>query len=161
MPRSCALSPMPPPVVPLPAVPDPIASPAFLPRTSRQRRKRSFSSLAIACYPQYLRQYGQYRRGTLLIDLPRLLARYAQVTLRSRRCREMLHLLAHLAPLGWLEVREGAAQDGQQRLERLSIEIAQPGIQRVPEAVLMENGQGAAAQDALYPRRRLWSWIRR
>lgn len=47
-------------------------------------------------------------------------------------------LLAHGAAFGWLEVREGAADEREEIRECLGREGREPGIEGAPEAGLME-----------------------
>src|SRR5216683_6202045 len=55
------------PVLP-PPFPAPFPPSASLPSTRRQRRRRSFSSIAIELHPQNLCQYRQHQVRALLVD---------------------------------------------------------------------------------------------
>src|SRR3954467_6218508 len=99
---------------------------ASLPSISRQRRRRSASSIAIGAHPQNLREDRKHPARTLDIDTVHPIIARVRVGYASPHmiAAQMLDLLAHRAAFGRLEIREGAAQEGQQFDERLRPEVA-------------------------------------
>src|ERR687898_815252 len=126
----------------------PRVSPESPPRTSRQRRRRSFSSIVV--HPQYLREDGQRPGRPLVVQIsgPVASALWRALSPTSQRP----DLLAHRAFFGGFEVREGAADEGEQGDEGLWVEACQPTVEGLPESRLVEQDQSAPPQYPLDPR---------
>src|SRR6266568_4749361 len=108
IPRSPPLSWMPVP---------PVLSSTCPPSTSRQRRRRSFSSVSIEVHLQNPCQHRQDGIRSLLVDSN--LGSCRAIFPCGRYGAQVLRLLAHLAPLWLLETGEGASQERQQPNEIL------------------------------------------
>src|SRR5262249_15566415 len=153
------------PLLPAPPgrpTPPPIPPSHSLPSTSRQRFRRSASLVAaIGRNSYYLCQDGKHQLRALLINRreirPRGHSDRAAAGSAAHAPRaQALALVAHRPPLGAVEAGEGAAQQREHRNERLGCQLTQPGVERQPEAILIEQALRAAAQHALYPGGRLF-----
>src|SRR5215204_4950875 len=131
-----------------PASPAPMVSSESPPRTSRQRRRRSFSSIVF--HPQYLCQHGQRPGGPTVV--------YAAVSVVCvlwtgiSPTPQPPDSFSHRAILGGLEVREGAADEGEEVGEGLGREGREPAVEGPPESGHLQQDKSAPPQRALDPR---------
>src|SRR5215212_1135897 len=136
-----------------PASPAPIASSESPPRTSRQRRRRSFSSTVL--HPHYPREYRQHPRR------PPMVQASGSVVCLPLAClspaTKLPDLLAHRASLGWFEVRECATYEGKEGNEGVGVEAGEPAVEGPPESGPLQQHQPTTPQHTLDPCGRLGS----
>src|ERR687890_1466642 len=112
-----------------PASPTPRVSSESPPRTSRQRRRRSFSSIVV--HPQYLSEDGQRPGRPLVVQISGPVASVVWSALSPTP--QLPDLLAHRAFFGGFEVPKGAADAGEQGGEGLRVEACQTTVEGLPE----------------------------
>src|SRR5829696_4096255 len=134
-----------------PPSPAPIVSSESPPRTSRQRRRRSFSSTVL--HPHYPREHRQRPRRPPVVQVSGSIV----CTLRARLLPQLPDLLAHRAQLGRLEVRKSAADEREEGDEGVGGEAGEPAVESPPELGPLQQYQPAPPQHAFDPRGRLGS----
>src|SRR5260221_12275406 len=126
------------------------AASASLPSTSRQRRKRSCSSIATVLYPQNMRQYWQHTIRSLRVDFLKWRAIAIGYGFAGcYRLAQVFDLFTHRAAFRRLEAGEGSFQRGRQGAESVGGEFAQATVRRQPKAVLGQEQQTAPTEQAL------------